>query len=97
MPPEFMQPSRWGYFITIIGAGITPGSAWRLHLTAELAFTLKRSNASRRDAPFRPPQAHARASPKNMVWASIPPRFAHPESKVLAHGTSTIMTVGNTK
>jgi hypothetical protein len=24
-----MQPSRWGYFITIIGAGITPGSAWR--------------------------------------------------------------------
>jgi len=29
MPPEFMQPSRWGYFITIIGAGITPGSAWR--------------------------------------------------------------------
>ena len=25
-----MQPSRWGYFITIIGAGITPGSAWLL-------------------------------------------------------------------
>jgi len=30
MPPEFMQPSRWEYFITIIDAGITPGSAWRL-------------------------------------------------------------------
>ena len=29
MLPEFMQPSRWGYFITIIGAGITQGSAWR--------------------------------------------------------------------
>ena len=23
MPLEFMQPIRWGYFITIIGAGIT--------------------------------------------------------------------------
>ncbi len=29
MPPEFMPPSRRGYFITIIDAGITPGSAWR--------------------------------------------------------------------
>jgi len=32
MPPEFMQPSRWGYFVTIIGAGITPGSASRSSL-----------------------------------------------------------------
>ncbi len=65
MLPEFMQPSRWGYFITIIGAGITPGSAWRplrvnarryLSMSPRVAGAGRNRRTISRDPPRTSPQ-----------------------------------------
>ena len=96
MPPEFMQPSRWGYFITIIGAGITPGSAWRpLRANARRYLSMYPGVAGagrNRRTISRDPRGRRRSSrrarlaraPDAPPLSSDPERF-HAQRSVIAH------------
>jgi len=100
MPPEFMQPSRWGYFITIIGAGITPGSAWRRSAWRPLRANARRylsmsprvAGAGRnRRTTSRDPRGRRRSSRRaRLARAGCPaallrPGEFHAQRSVIAH------------